>query len=52
MRLTCILAQDLRNLIQRYSRYQQSCLSIEQYTSFGESNVEIVSYFRAVKLLC
>ena len=36
MRLTRILFQDIRNLIQRYSRYQQSCLSIEQYTSFGK----------------
>ena len=36
MRLTRILLQDIAKLIQRYSRYQQSCLSIEQFTSFGE----------------
>ena len=36
MRLTRVLFQDIAKLIQRYSRYQQSCLSIEQFTTFGE----------------
>lgn len=41
MRLTRILLQDIAKLIQRYSRYQQSCLSIEQFTSFGEYHFDI-----------
>lgn len=41
MRLTRILLQDIAKLIQRYSRYQQSCLSIEQFTSFGEYYFDI-----------
>ena len=36
MRLTRISFKDITNLIQRYSLYQQSCLSIEQFTTFGE----------------
>ena len=36
MRLTRISFTDIGKLIQRYSRYQQSCLSIEQFTTFGK----------------
>lgn len=44
MRLTRILCQDIRKLILRYSRYQQSCLSIEQYTSFGRRGKSVDSF--------
>lgn len=44
MRLTRILLQDIAKLIQRYSRYQQSCLSIEQFTSFGEYYFDITDH--------
>lgn len=44
MRLTRILLQDIAKLIQRYSRYQQSCLSIEQFTSFGKTAKPVESF--------
>ncbi|XP_031573649.1 pyruvate dehydrogenase (acetyl-transferring) kinase, mitochondrial-like [Actinia tenebrosa] len=44
MRLTRRLLRDIGSLIQRYSRYQQSILSIEQYTSFGKRAKTLDSY--------
>ncbi|KAK3746995.1 hypothetical protein QZH41_011947, partial [Actinostola sp. cb2023] len=44
MRITRALLRDVGSLIQRYSRYQQSILSIEQYTSFGKRAKTLDSY--------
>ncbi|EDO42209.1 predicted protein [Nematostella vectensis] len=44
MRISRALLRDISKLIQRYSRYQQSCLSIEQYTTFGKNAKPVDSY--------
>ncbi|XP_015759560.1 PREDICTED: pyruvate dehydrogenase (acetyl-transferring) kinase isozyme 2, mitochondrial-like [Acropora digitifera] len=44
MRLTRISFKDITNLIQRYSLYQQSCLSIEQFTTFGKTAKPVESF--------
>ncbi|XP_068715847.1 pyruvate dehydrogenase (acetyl-transferring) kinase isozyme 2, mitochondrial-like isoform X1 [Montipora capricornis] len=44
MRLTRISFTDIGKLIQRYSRYQQSCLSIEQFTTFGKTAKPVESF--------
>ncbi|KXJ10351.1 pyruvate dehydrogenase (acetyl-transferring) kinase isozyme 2, mitochondrial [Exaiptasia diaphana] len=44
MKISKALLRDIGSLIQRYSRYQQSILSIEQYTSFGRKAKPLDSY--------
>ena len=49
MRITRVLYEDVAKLIQRFSRYQQSPLSIQQFTSFGEySRFPILYYGKKV----
>lgn len=43
MRITGVLYEDVAKLIQRFSRYQQSSLSIEQFTTFGKTAKPIES---------
>lgn len=44
MRITRVLYEDVAKLIQRFSRYQQSSLSIEQFTTFGKTAKPIESF--------
>ena len=45
MRITRVLYEDVAKLIQRFSRYQQSSLSIEQFTTFGEYSRFSILYY-------
>ncbi|PFX11955.1 [Pyruvate dehydrogenase (acetyl-transferring)] kinase isozyme 2, mitochondrial [Stylophora pistillata] len=44
MRITQVLFKNVSNLIQRFSRYRQSSLSIEKFTSFGKTAKPIESF--------